>query len=84
MQIVNGTVTYYPSLPYRQHNIRLPFGWTLFIHKDAWSCDIQISNQNSKLDLLWWRRYNTLYGMAWKVIVMGLTVKSAIASKACG
>ncbi len=84
MNIMEGTIKYYPSLPYKRFNLCLLFGWVLFFHKDAWSCDIQLYNSKRQIDLVWWRCYNTLYGMAWAAIVFGVTIQSAIARKACG
>ena len=69
-------------MPYRRYNIRLLFGWTFFYHKDAWSCDVQLYKPNRQLDLVYWRRYNTLYGMAWVCVVFGITIKSDSAIKA--
>jgi len=73
MDIVEGSIKYYPGLPYTRYNIRL-FGWTLFFHKDAWSCDIQFYNSQRQLDIVWWRRFNTKYGMAWSCIIFGKIV----------
>ena len=57
MDIVEGTIKYYPSLAYRHYNIRLLFGWVLFYHKDAWTCDIQIYKPEYKqITLLRWRK----------------------------
>ena len=75
MEIVGGTTRFYPSLPYRRYNIHLLFGWTLFFHKDTWSCDIQLYNSKRQLDLVRWRRYNTLFGMAWSAIIFGINFK---------
>ena len=84
MQIVERSIKYYTSLPYRRLNFPLLFGWKLFFHKDAWSCDIQLYNSRSKLDLVWWQCYNTCYGRAWIAIIFGFTIKSAIAKEAWG
>ena len=82
MEIIKGSTKYYPSLPYRRLNIHLPFGWILFFHKDVGSCDIQLYNSNRQLDLVWWHRYNTLYGMAWICVIFGITIESVIAKLA--
>ena len=84
VEIVEGTIQYYPSLPYKRFNIHLLFGWILFYHKDIWSCDIQLYNSKKQLDIVWWRRYNTIYGIAWITTIFGFTIKSAIARKAWG
>ena len=79
MIIVGGTTRFFHPVPFRRHNIHLLFGWSLFFHKDAWSCDIKIYNSKRQLDLVWWRRYNTLNGMAWSAIIFGVIIQSAIA-----
>lgn len=63
MEIVKGSIKYYPGLRYKRFNIRLLFGWTLFYHKDAWNCDIQLYKTGRHIILFYWRRYNTLCGM---------------------
>ncbi len=63
MEIVKGSVKYYPGLSYKRFNARLLFGWTLFYHKDAWSWDIHLYKEGRQIDLVYWRRYNTLCGM---------------------
>ncbi len=82
MEIANKSITYFPSLPYRRFNIRLLFGWTLYYHKDAWSCDIQLYKSCRQLDLVWWRGYNTIYGRAWKAVILVIAFRNAIATKA--
>ena len=84
IQIVEGTTKYYPSLPYKRCNIHLVFGWRLFCHKDGGSCDIQLYKTCKQLNLFWWRRYNTLYGMAWIAVILGIPIKSPLARKAWG
>lgn len=82
MNIVEGSIKYYPSLPYRRFNARLLFGWILFFHKDAWRCDIQLYNSKKQLDLVWWRRFNSLYGLAWVAVILGITLRNRVANKA--
>jgi len=82
-EIVEGSIKYHSPLPYRRHNIRLPFGWSLISHKDAYLYYIALFTKRQIFDLIYWERYNTLYGMAWLVIILGITIKSTIARKAC-
>ncbi len=94
MEIVAGTIKYYPALQCKHFNLTLPFGWWLFYCKDAWSCDIILFGQwhrvgvseypqrRELLNIFKWKRYNTLYGIAWSAIIFGIIIKSAIARKA--
>jgi len=94
MEVVEGTTRYYPPLPYKRYNVRLPFGLNLFYHKDAWSLDIQLLGPwrkvgtqeypqiRKQIDIAWWKRYNTLYGKAWRAIVLGVQVWSSTARRA--
>lgn len=82
MQTAEGSVKYYHSLQYKRYNISLPFRWTLFFHKDRWSCDVRLYKPGKLIELVWFRRYNTLYGMAWIVVILGVNFQSIVARKA--
>ncbi len=91
MEIVPGTIRYYPSLRYRRINKRLLFGWFFFFHKDGGSCDIQLygpwhrvglsefPQRSKQLDIVRWRCYNTLYGRTWSATIFGITIRQTIA-----
>ncbi|MBU0598957.1 hypothetical protein KKF61_08305 [Patescibacteria group bacterium] len=81
LEIVAESIKYYPGLPYRRYNIHLILGWILFYHKDAWSCDVQLYKTNKQVNLVWWRRYNTIYGMAWMATIFGIGIMSPTARK---
>lgn len=83
MEIAEGTVKYYPPLSYRGFCIHL-FGWSLFYHKDTWTCDVQLYGPKREIDVASWNKYNTIYGMAWVATIFGVVIKSAIAKKAWG
>ena len=75
------------------HNIRLLFGWTLFIDKGVGRCDIQLYSRwegigqaefpqrQRQLDIVYYRRYNTIYGMAWQATILSHTFRSATANR---
>jgi len=78
MNIVESSIKYYPSLPYRRFNLRLLFGWRLFYHKDAWNCDIELYKTGRIVNLWHWRRYNTLCGVASVCNLFGCFIKLPI------